>query len=42
MQDGFGRLDVPYLVEDDGQVFLFWGWLGLDWDARVLALRFDK
>ena len=35
-----GSLDVPYLIEDEGKVIVFWLWLGSLWDSDDPALRF--
>ncbi|MEK7143306.1 MAG: hypothetical protein AAB756_00585 [Patescibacteria group bacterium] len=37
-----GRLSVPCLVADGGEVVLFWRWLGDDWRSGFPALRFAK
>lgn len=37
-----GFLDVPYLLEDGGTVYLYWRWLGNGWNSRSPALRFGK
>lgn len=38
--DRRGFLNVPCLIEDDGQVVLHWYWLGRDGDDASPALRF--
>ncbi|MBI2476403.1 MAG: hypothetical protein HYV67_04150 [Candidatus Taylorbacteria bacterium] len=37
-----GDLRAPYLVEDDGEMVLYWRWLGGDFDATYPALRFAR
>lgn len=35
-----GYLLVPYLIENDGKVVLYWNWLDNDWNSSNPALRF--
>ncbi|MEK7585271.1 MAG: hypothetical protein AAB455_02065 [Patescibacteria group bacterium] len=35
-----GNLNVPYLIENGGQVIVNWHWLDNDWNASDPALRF--
>ncbi len=40
--DRGGNLRVPCLVEREGEVVLYWRWLGHDWSSSIPALRFAK
>lgn len=37
-----GNLHVPCLIEDDGEVVLYWYWLESGWNAYYPALRLTK
>ena len=37
-----GRLRVPYLIKDGGEVVVRWYWLDRSWDSNDPALRFSK
>lgn len=39
-RNGNLNLNVPYLLEDDGEVVLFWRWLVSNWFSGSPALRF--
>ena len=39
VQNDDGNLNVPYLIENDGQVSLDWDWLDSYWNVSFPALR---
>jgi len=39
VQNDDGNLNVPYLIENDGQVNLNWNWLDNNWNVSNPALR---
>ena len=42
VQNHFGSLRVPYLIENGGEVVVFWDWLDYSWRSDFPALRFSK
>jgi hypothetical protein len=40
VQNRNGNLNVPYLIENGGEVVVNWNWLDNDWNANNPALRF--
>lgn len=40
VRSSYGSLSVPYLIEFEGKVVLYWYWTDRDWFSRNPALRF--
>ena len=40
VQNRDGNLNVPYLIENDGEVVVNWNWLDNDWNDNNPAARF--